>query len=51
MNPLKRKRNETKRTHNRRVKTIRFNFRHQFTNDSVLMSGDLKKLNELIDNL
>jgi|TARA_R100000353_G_scaffold176092_1_gene148787 hypothetical protein len=28
-----------------------FNFRHQFTNDSVLMSGDLKKLNELIDNL
>ena len=26
-----------------------FNFRHQFTNDSVLMSGDLKKLNESLD--
>jgi len=28
-----------------------FNFRHQFTNDSVLMSGDLKKLNELTNKL
>ena len=28
-----------------------FNFRHQFTNDSVLMAGDLKKLNDLIDKL
>tara|TARA_Y100000004_G_C8760047_1_gene346158 strand:- start:208 stop:342 length:135 start_codon:yes stop_codon:yes gene_type:complete len=28
-----------------------FNFRHQFTNDSVLMAGDLKKLNELTNKL
>tara|TARA_Y100000592_G_scaffold23342_1_gene36229 strand:- start:637 stop:771 length:135 start_codon:yes stop_codon:yes gene_type:complete len=28
-----------------------FNWRHQFTNDSVLMAGDLKRLNELIDKL
>tara|TARA_R100001460_G_scaffold35957_2_gene69112 strand:- start:2646 stop:2780 length:135 start_codon:yes stop_codon:yes gene_type:complete len=28
-----------------------FNWRHQFTNDSVLMAGDLKKLNKLIDKL
>lgn len=28
-----------------------FNFRHQFTNDSILMVGDLKKLTELVDKL
>ncbi len=28
-----------------------FNYRQQFTNDSLLMVGDLKKLNELIDKL
>tara|TARA_R100001163_G_C4975656_1_gene133864 strand:+ start:618 stop:752 length:135 start_codon:yes stop_codon:yes gene_type:complete len=28
-----------------------FNWRYQFTNDSILMAGDLKKLNELIDKL
>ena len=28
-----------------------FNWRNTFTNDSILMAGDLKKLTELVDKI